>query len=721
MSKKYIIFILLCMPVFQVTAQKLLIKKADYYFESLAFHDAIPCYEKAIKKDSSNIHVYRQLAESYRLTDQPEQAVEMYTQLLAACDTNASDLFNYSRVLRSAGKYIEAEQRYTEYLALTDNNDGASRDVKAFINDLKKDSSWFYISPASVNTPHSDFAPAFYKQKYLVFASSGHMDNESHKKYQWNNQLFLDLYYSRIKFGKNLGGPRQFIDGVNTKFHEGAVCFAEDDRYMYFTRDNYQNKHKKLSNDGTLHLALFKLKVRGRDRGNITSVSVNNEAWSVGHPAISPGSEQLYFVSNMPGGYGGSDLYYCEIYGDSLGLPVNCGTEINTPGDELFPCIHPDGTLYIASDGHPGLGGLDIFECKKAGKKYTSPKNLGYPVNTRFDDFSITIDQDKVHGYFASNRPGGKGDDDIYYVRFLKNEPTLISGKILDAESNKPLPGITMCITNTANDTIKEVDMLKDGSFAVYLEPGQTYQVVSGYYGTSMSTEIDLTSSSAKKEISDVMISFHRPTYKLTGKTLDKESGEFIPGARVYLKTIDKILIDSCRSAKDGSFEFHIDKAIAYDCNAKKSGYFGSVTRVSFEHVQENTEITQDVYLDKLEVNKSIAINNIYYDYNKSHIRKDAAKELDRLVELLEQNPDMTIELSSHTDSRGNRLYNKRLSNARAKAATSYIIQNGIDRRRITSKGYGEEQLLNHCDDGTDCTEEQHQQNRRTEFKIIGM
>ena len=265
MSKIYIILLLFCLPVLRVSAQKMLIKKADYYFDHLAFHDAIPRYEKAMKKDSSNIHVYRQLAESYRLTDKPEQAAEMYSQLLSECDTNATDVFNYSRVLRSAGKYNEAEQKYTEYLALTGKNDGGSRDATTYIKNMKKDSSWFYISPASVNTPHSDFAPAFYKQKYLVFASSGHLDNESHKKYQWNNQLFLDLYYSRIKFGKSLGRPRQFIDGVNTKYHEGAVCFAEDDRYMYFTRDNYMNKHKKLSNEGTLHLALFKLKVRGRE------------------------------------------------------------------------------------------------------------------------------------------------------------------------------------------------------------------------------------------------------------------------------------------------------------------------------------------------------------------------------------------------------------------------------------------------------------------------
>ncbi|HAR20771.1 MAG TPA: hypothetical protein DCR46_08910, partial [Cytophagales bacterium] len=348
------------------------------------------------------------------------------------------------------------------------------------------------------------------------------------------------------------------------------------------------------------------------------------------------------FSSIRQGGYGGIDLYRCAVLENGkFGPAYNLGSRINTSGNEMFPFVSGDGKLYFASDGHAGLGGLDVFVATKDTSRNISIENLGYPINSSYDDFGLTFVTPDI-GYFCSNKPGGKGNDDIYYVAFSPHSRKKVDYKLI-----------------------------------VYTQK-------------------------------------------------NNESGNDLPLRGVHVKMYDQLdtLVHEFNSKQDGKMVFSIETEKIYRFIATKAGFF--TKRESFSTVGRSVpqfqlkdtvntitfEINLD--LDSIILEKEIVLENIYYDYNKSDIRTDASKELDKLVQILNDNPEISIELGSHTDSRGNNEYNLRLSQKRAEAAVNYLISKGIESERVVALGYGEEKHL--VEDAK--TEEEHQMNRRTEFKV---
>jgi len=413
--------------------------------------------------------------------------------------------------------------------------------------------------------------------------------------------------------------------------------------------------------------------------------------------------------------------------GGAWGTPVNLGGQLNTSGNEMFPYIADDGTLYFASDGHLGLGGLDIYSTTpiKTGSKitgWTAPENLGYPINTNSDDFNYVITSDNKRGYFSSNRPGGQGDDDIY--SFTK-KGVIVNGIVYDAATGAMITdaGVIMKQEDQVLDSMKSG---KNGDFTFAATPGRKYRFAAtkeGYLPNEVTEDIKAQPDLIKIPLTAI----GGITLEVT--VLDKKTRDPLEGAKIKLTNLTTNKEESCTADKDGKCKFTLDKETNYRIEGSKetgdpdTKYLSVTTTQSSIGKTAPTTLYTVLELEKVKKGVAIKIENIYYDLDKWYIRPDAAKELDKLVKVLKDNPTLEIELSSHTDCRGSMKYNQQLSSKRAESAVAYIASQGVDGNRMIAAGYGETRLVNKCAcEGkviVPCTEEEHQENRRTEFKIL--
>lgn len=463
-------------------------------------------------------------------------------------------------------------------------------------------------------------------------------------------------------------------------------------------------------------------------------INLNSTEYSIGHPAISGDGKTLYFVSDMPGGYGGTDIYKSKIDSTgSWGQPINLGESINTAANEMFPFVWQDQYLYFASNGHGGLGGLDIFGLKLQDSEASVPVNLGVPINSSLDDFSLIVDETGTAGFLSSNREGSKNQDDIYK---FNSSVSLIAdyklvGSVIDSEEHFPLSNSTVTLSGDTNSK-SSVSTNDAGQYQFSIKPNKTYLLEVSRKGyISKSKEL----ISQKNDSNKWVVKFELlKVYDFGLKGVIVESDQDRPLDSVSVHFIDnftgKVVLDTITS-KAGEFylslnDKKLNDRVSFQIKIEKEGFLSKTLTFNREldkpgilDLSENL----DLALDKIEVGadigKLIDIQPIYFDLGKSEIRKDAAKELDKIVEVMKANPKMVIELGSHTDARGSDAFNLRLSDKRAKASAAYIVSQGIDEDRISGKGYGETQLINDCGNGVNCSEEEHQLNRRTEFKVL--
>lgn len=640
MKTKYLIllaaFAILINP--KIFAQK---SKADRLFTRFEYAKAAPYYEKlAAKKNKHETYALTRLGDCYRLTRNFEASAKWYGQAVAGEGAAAETYFNYGQVLRSLGRYDEAAAQFNHYAALNP-ADPRGKLFAGYSNEVKTWSEPEFVyeikNAESLNSEFSDFSPV-YVNDGMVFTTD-RMSKAGEKRYGWTGSYYLDLFYAPLKEDEKSGAmqpgsPSLYSSFLNQPYHDGPATFPADFKTIFFTR--VENKAGKLDSSRyyTNRLKLYSSRFEDGKWSNPEPFFLNSDSYSVGHPALSADGNTLYFVSDMPGGFGGTDIYLVKKQGEGWGPAINLGAEINTFGNEMFPYMHKDSVLYFSSDTHPGLGGLDIFKSVKNGDGWEKPENLKAPVNSPADDFGIVISNDNSQGMFSSNRPGGKGEDDIYMISISERYPdsVLIAGVIRDKESMKALKNATIFVLNTETDEVMVLKTDNEGRYSL----------------------------NAKR------------------------------GASLVVKGIDKGYSPDCMS-------------VALDVMSKETG-------------REN----RDLLLGKYQVDQIFRLENIYYDFDKWNIRADAAVELDKVVNFLKDNPDIIVELGSHTDSRGSLKYNDRLSNRRAESAVDYIVAAGINKNRITAKGYGERNLMNKCADGVECTDEEHQENRRTEIKISG-
>ncbi len=659
--------IVCCLFTAQTFAQLQTYKKGLLRFERGEYEFAIKELLKVTTiEDTEKAKLYHTIAESYRLSNRWIEAIPFYEKAFEAKLEDPSAHFHYAFALKAAGKYDAALKEIETFIAAkTDNkafNDKAFREVnnlKIINTILEKKQSVEFKNFSQINTKGAEFSPMI-RGEELVYTAS------LKDKVYSNGIPFIGIY--KVKLGDAIAEsnkPEVFSNQLfDSERNEGTPTFSPDGKTVIFARGN-SGKRKDLSPDVDLYIS--RLVNNQWIEARLISAS-DSAAWD-GCPSFSRDGKTIYFASNRNGGMGGMDLYRVNMDASGrFGNPANLGKDINTPGDEMFPFVTEDGKLYFASDGHAGLGKLDIFVAIRSGGKITI-ENMGIPYNSSMDDFGMIVDK-KGNIFFASNRNGGAGDDDIYYFEAPKPDPT------------------------------------KDSTELAKLDPAPP-----------KSTPTDL--SSQPKVIN----------YYLKGLVTSKNNqGTFsaLDSAKVSILNEQQEVVAEVITSKDGNFgPVQLQPDVDYTILADKIKYFSKREDFSMRNravplsllkkAITDTTFYTSLNLDPKFVGATFVLQNIYYDLNKWNIRPDAAVELDKLVQILNDNPDVRIEMGSHTDVRDTEIYNIRLSQRRAESAVNYLVSKGITRERLEAMGYGESVLIIESAK----TEAEHQVNRRTEFKVL--
>ncbi|MGJ8731687.1 MAG: OmpA family protein [Cellulophaga sp.] len=451
---------------FSTVAQTKQLAEADRLFNTKAYALAIDAYTKAIEKGETSLDIYKKLGDAYYLNANYKEAANCYAKLMSPDIKNSDSeyLFKYAQTLRSNGNYDQADKIMLQFNKIKQQDLRASKFIEKldYLEGLKNIKQKYTLTNLEFNSAESDFAPSFYKDS-LVFSSArdtGFLVNNVH---EWNNRPFLNLHTAK-KDSLNFVYLGNFAKELNTKTHESSTAFTKDGKTVYFTRNNSENGKFSPDKNGLSRLKIYRATLENGKWTNVTELPFNNDEYSVANPSLNYAEDKLYFASDMPGTLGASDIFVVAINTDgSFGEPQNLGATINTEGRETFPFISESETLYFASDGHPGLGGLDIFYINLQ-QENAEVRNMGKGVNSRQDDFSLIINESKNEGFLASNRPKGKGSDDIY--RFVRESVTkVIKGKVIDKETNTIVANAMVTIYDYENNNLVETVSDENGFF----------------------------------------------------------------------------------------------------------------------------------------------------------------------------------------------------------------------------------------------------------------
>jgi outer membrane protein OmpA-like peptidoglycan-associated protein/tetratricopeptide (TPR) repeat protein len=711
--------LLFLLPV-STHAQKLKQRMAEEAASVFDFPKMAAIYEDVTTSGKGTVDDFRRLAFAYKRMELPLKAEAAYKQMSNMGPLSGADMLDYASVLRGNGHYAEAMAQYKTYAAQNPSDLRVMDYVQYtdFFSRLKRDSTRNEVRIIPINSTQADLGMTV-MDDLLLFSSARGEGVGGKRQYKWDDEPFLNLYTALLK-GNTATEPMVMRKDVNSRYHDGTAAYDSLAHRLYFTRDNVFYGTLNKAKNGELKLAIYYSEISSgefgqKEWGNLVPFEHNDVEYNTGHPFVSKDGRRLFFASDRPGGSGGVDLWYCENLGRAWGIPVNMGPKVNTSGNEMYPFVSTDSVLYFSSNGHAGLGGYDNFRCRLAPSGPTAVQNLGYPMNTRFDDRNLMLLRDDSTGFFVSDRPGGQGSDDIYGCT-VHPPMQLISGRVIDKKTREPLDGATLDVKNALGRFMDDarITMLDGGRFEIEVPYSNAYTIngtKNGYLQNSVSVDPSVD------DLDDVTIELGRFDSGAEGTVMHGETLAPLSGAKVQLCDASDKVVQEMVTRADGSYAFSLDPNTDYRIKVSKDGFFNQSARISTKG-KANTVIHTDFKLFPLEVDQVVRLDNIYYDLAKWAIRPDAAKELDKLVQTLLDNPTVTIELSSHTDCRGKDAYNMDLSSKRAQSAVDYLIKQGIAKARLSSKGYGETKPVETCE-CTKCNDDQHQRNRRTEFKVL--
>lgn len=478
LRKIFFAIILIFIVVENSIGQEKNLEKANSKYEEYSFRPAIDIYKKVLDKGFVSADLLKKLGNSYYYNADYKSASQIYDRLLNEFESDVTSdyYFRYSQTLRSLGEYDKADELMIKFSEMNsdDSRVNSFKSERDYKKEIKDNSGRYEIAPFKYNTVYSEFAPTFYKEG-LIFSSDRDTGNFAKYRHTWNSKDFLDLY--KVNSDSLSMDNVVKIDGeINTRIHESTTAITKDGKTLYFTRNNFKEGKSKKDESGVIRLKIFRAQLVDGIFTEIEELPFNSDSYSVAHPTLSPDEKTLYFASDMPGTFGESDIFKVQINEDrTFTNPENLGSTINTEARETFPFITSEEILYFSSDGHPGLGGLDVFATKIKNDFYSgSVKNVGEPINSKLDDFTFIIDEDIKQGYFASNRDTGMGHDDIY--SFVENKPLKlecqqqISGTVRDKISNQVLVGATIKIIDENNKDISDALTDSDGNYQVLID-----------------------------------------------------------------------------------------------------------------------------------------------------------------------------------------------------------------------------------------------------------
>ncbi|MFN5634615.1 MAG: OmpA family protein [Flavobacteriia bacterium] len=748
MKKQYLVFCYIILA-FSSLGQVGKLKKADAYYEKLSYAYAVGLYEDLIGSEVATPVLFSKIASCYYYMGNMEKAETNFKSMIQTDAAVKEDYFLYAQALKQNGKYTESDVWMTKFnqLASSDHRGVSFISNSSYLQNIENQGIHFEIKNLNCNSAVADFgAYPSVDGNLLYFLSSRRKPIIIQYEWSWNQTQFLDVYKSTVAPNGEVENISLLNKRVNSRFHEGPLCFSPDGKRVYYTRNNISKGNQKKDQKGIQNLQLFRATVDSLGNWNDEEVlAFNSKEYSVGHPTISADGKTLYFVSDMPGGFGGADLYKADINGDgTFGKAENLGAKFNTEGQEMFPWINSKGELFFASNGHIGLGGLDVFimSVSKNGS-FDKLLNVGLPVNSQHDDFAFTMNSDNITGYFSSNRTGGKGDDDIYSYVLTKpfQQQLVVKSIVKDETTGEILPGATVKLVNSKGEVIASAITDEFGGVQFDVEPGEEYTIAVSGVDKYNVKQLAVSTKNLDSDITQVngnVSLVKEASFSLYCLVTDAKSNLPLEDVKITItNSVTQNEFINRLTPKTGDVEKEIpDVAIndqlSYTIRLEKQGYLTKVVTFNYQLVQTgkiNVHETLDLTMDKVDVGLDLTtiidINPIYFDLGKFTIRADAAIELDKIVKVMNENPGMQIELGSHTDCRGSIASNEKLSDNRAKASADYIKQRISNPERINGKGFGESRLKVDCPcEGSvksTCSEDEHQQNRRTEFVILKM
>lgn len=692
-------------------------RKADELYQRLEYFACAPIYAELAKntiqgKGTVNWENVRRAAIANKQISQYNRSRFYYSKLHETNRMTEADYVEYIDLLRTIGKYEIADQMLEDASKVYPNNNFVSqlKDKNFNFGFLLADSSTYFIERLGLNSGLGDFCPAFY-DKGIMYMSKSKNAGFLNQRYGWDNSFFINMLYSPYDVDSTLNKGKVLKDAFFSRAHDGPVSFSQDGKHMVITK-NTQGKHEDKK---VVVLAIyFADKISDTEWGELKPFPFNNEAYNVGHACFSVDGNRVYFASEQPGGKGGGDIYYSDLSSGTWSKPVSLGDKINTDQDELFPYVS-GSTLYFSSKGHFGIGGLDVFTTPLSLDGAVT--NMGFPINTSYDDFGIIVKPNGKNGFFSTNR-GGDFVDRIY--SWARKDPTIyFEGGVYAAYTEKePFVNHSVIYQDKTFNTIDTLYTDSTGIFKTQLLLNHSYTFTASEQYHKLASPIEINTAGITKDSTlrgDLLL---KPLFiSVTLRVVEKGTNIPLPNAKTRITCPTTKLDTTMVTNEQGTVTLQVDRYTKYLAQATKRGY-----------VDDEAEFTTDNEGDKvielllqlpiIKKGDKFKLENIFYDYNKSTLRSESTAALDKLAIFIKENK-LKIELSSHTDARGSDIGNDKLSQARAQSCVTYLLSKGVPKAQIIAKGYGEKQLLNRCTDGVVCSEIEHQENRRTEIKIL--
>jgi outer membrane protein OmpA-like peptidoglycan-associated protein len=725
----HILLLTLCISVHSYAQKSKKELKGDTYFMGYSFYKAIDVYKSATPLSADG---QSRLAQAYVNIGKYKEAEEVYVKIVQLSSASPDDFYNYASVLNRNGKYDEANVWMKRFKDLKPNDLRVKEYTynKASTDKLLNDVNKYKITNLEMNTSADEFSPAFYADK-ILFASNRDRKKAVKYFYNWDQKPFLDIYMADIaEDGQQLNNVRFFDKKLNKKYNDGPAAYSYLDQTIAYTKNNYVSK----TESGAIKLQIYFKTIRNNEWQEEVAFSLNSNDYNVTHPWLSHDGNTMYFASDMAGGYGGVDLYkvYRDING-GWGKPVNLGPTVNTEGNEIFPFIEEvRGALFFASNGHQGLGGLDIFVAPLRGDTAIGKAlNMGYPLNTQYDDFGLIMNDEMTKGYFSSNRSGGKGGDDIY---FLEMKRKIVYQKVIKGivKNDKGEP-----LTNTIVKLIDENDSIgityktpEDGAFSFDVDDGKTFKIKAtkdkyDEYTTTIST------LRSKDLIYSNITLIPTPEIDIQITVTDKANKEAIKGVVVKVAS-DNSLVDSTQTSLAGKTRIGLPASklntnVTYSITVIKDGYLNK-TIVYSQQINRLGKYDVTISMDKLQVGADmITLLELpaFVFGAEQNLFNIPNPVLDKIIQTLNINPRVVMEIAVHTSCEGSAPMNASFTQKRADILLLNFKPMIIDPLRISGRGYGESKLKNNCacegSERTPCSPEEHKQNERVEFIITGM
>jgi len=703
--------ILLCVGFLK--AQDKAFQKGSSFFEKEEYALAIEQFNKSKLSNKADLYYYK--AQCYHQLNLLDSSARYFELLSPMLKTEVAPFYEYAQVAQGLGEYDKARKLVKRFLLKAPN----SQKGKLLLQSCEQSDSLLvnrkqlFLDELPLNTDHDDFAAHFTEGFQNIYFCSNRPQQNGSKSYSRNATLFINLYQAKKGIASGFSEAKA-LQSLNSKLHEGPVAFDSTNQTMYFTR-SVKTPHSEHNYSYTL--GIFFSTWTGTNWSKPKAFEYNVKGYSVGHPALSRDGQQLYFTSDQPGSIGATDLYICERTAEGWSKPKNLGAPVNTLGKEMFPSVLINGDLSFASDGHPGLGALDLFVLHDG--KVLNP---GAPLNSNADDFALVYSNKAgTEGYVSSNRDAMFAGDNIFSFKPISIQ---LHGYVYDKISGKPVKGANLRLVNKIGD-IQDISIDKDGFYKTDLNPEEHYEL----QFTAPNYELErgvMSTIQVKSDVDTAMDIFlnRGKTPVVEGVVLDKEKTEPLVGAGVELQNISEGKKEALKTDTTGYYVFFVDSTKTYELNVDHPDYFiESIPVVALKTLEKRplkrmAQIPK-VTLNRIIINKPLEIENIYYDYDKFDITPTASSILDTLANLMTDNAEIIVELSSHTDVRGTDDYNIELSRKRAQAAIAYLTQKGVEEYRIVFKFYGKTELAHPCPEQGECPESVHQLNRRTEFRVV--